>query len=111
MFGKFKFLLIFIFIFHLSNTLSPSNLKGGLVYSEDYEQGPIYLNPQSYTVTRDIDTSSLERFVQFTTSFADLYESQCSTTEKRFEKVSEELKNEQDKANKYQEKRTYFIVF
>ena len=110
MFGKFKFLLIFIFIFHLSNTLSPSNLKGGLVYSEEYEQGPIYLNPQSYTVTRDIDTSSLERFVQFTTSFADLYESQCSTTEKRFEKVSEELKNEQDKANKFQEKRTYFVV-
>ena len=107
--GKNLTLILAIF-FHLSNCLSPSSLKGGLVYSEEYEQGPIYLNPQTYTITRILDTSILTKFIQFTTAFTNLFENQCSKTDISYEQVLKEIS-----ANKYtvdynKKHKTYFYV-
>jgi hypothetical protein len=62
--GKF-FSLILILTFRFVFPESPSTLIGGLVYYEENSKGPIYLNPQFYTITREVDTSPLEGFIQY----------------------------------------------
>jgi hypothetical protein len=54
--GKF-FLLILTLTFRFVFPKSPSTLIGGLVYYKENSKGPIYLNSQFYTITREVDSS------------------------------------------------------
>jgi hypothetical protein len=76
--------LIFILFSKSVNSASPSTLIGGLVYYEEHSNGPIYLNTQFYTVTREVDTLPLEGFIQYARVLSKLYETQCQKTDSSF---------------------------
>jgi hypothetical protein len=72
------FLLIYVNLLHHSNTvISPSVLKGGLVYSEESSLGPVYLNRDHVNFIRAIDTSALEKSAQAIRDFTTLYHTFC----------------------------------
>ena len=78
------FIISFIICNHLSPTssssnLSPSVLKGGLVYSEESSLGPVYLNRDYVSFVRTIDTFALEQSAQATRDFTTLYHTLCHT--------------------------------
>ncbi len=111
-FGKFLHFLSITLILKLMfvNSTSPSNLKGGLVYSEVSERGPIYLNPQTYTVTRDVDTSSLTSFCKFITRLKNLYDTQCSKVLAQYNEIKPVVTNEQLALVNFQPRKFYFSM-
>ena len=72
---------IFLFFIVLSSSytsnLSPSVLRGGLVYSEESSLGPVYLNRDYVSFIRAVDTSILEQAAQTTRDFTTLYHTLC----------------------------------
>lgn len=68
-----------LFSSSLSSTLSPSVLRGGLVYSEESSLGPVYLNRDYVSFVRTVDTSVLEQSAQATRDFTTLYHTLCRT--------------------------------
>ena len=72
---------IFLFFIVLSSSytsnLSPSVLRGGLVYSEESSLGPVYLNRDYVSFIRAVDTSILEHAAQTTRDFTTLYHTLC----------------------------------
>ena len=72
---------IFLFFIVLSSSytsnLSPSVLRGGLVYSEESSLGPVYLNRDYVSFIRAVDTSILERAAQTTRDYTTLYHTLC----------------------------------
>jgi hypothetical protein len=81
--GNILFLILILFSKSV-NSASPSTLIGGLVYYKEHSNGPIYLSPQFYTVTREVDTSPLEGFIQYARGLSKLYETQCQKTDSSF---------------------------
>ena len=79
-YGKPQF-HIFLFFIVLSSSytsnLSPSVLRGGLVYSEESSLGPVYLNRDYVSFIRAVDTSILEHAAQTTRDFTTLYHTLC----------------------------------
>ncbi len=84
--GKVKptilfFTLCFFFFIHCCSTqVNPSIQKGGIIYNEEYVQGPTYVNQQHYTLHRKADTSTLVQAVKFTRTLATQYETLCRET-------------------------------
>jgi hypothetical protein len=81
--GKTKllfFLFLFFFIRCCSTQVNPSIQKGGIIYNEEYVQGPTYVNQQLYTLHRKADTSTLVQAVKFTQTLATQYETLCRET-------------------------------
>ena len=78
---KFKpllFILIYINLLQIRDTvLSPSVLKGGLVYSEESSLGPVYLNRDHVNFIRTIDTSALQQSAQAIRDYTTLYHTFC----------------------------------
>lgn len=109
--GKFSFTILFLLFNFVIPAISssPSTLKGGLVYSEVVEQGPIYLNPQRYTVMRDVDTSPLENFSRFTNSIKELYQRQCTTTEKNYQEMKKQVETEKEAIKNFKPEKNYFF--
>ena len=101
--------LILIHLVSSSSSSSPSSLRGGLVYSEEFEQGPIYTNPQTYTVLRTVDTSLMHNLITFTSGFASMYEGQCSKTAENHAKLAKEVKQQQAAIDTFKPERTYFV--
>jgi hypothetical protein len=89
--GKLIFLILILFSKSVISS-SPSTLIGGLVYYEEHSNGPIYLNPHFYTVTREVDTSPLEGFIQYAHGLCRLYETQCQKTDSSFSNKEIEYK-------------------
>ena len=109
--GKlFYFILLSnIFPSQFVSSKSPSSLKGGLVYSDEFEQGPIYLNPQTYTVVRNVDTSVMQNFISFTNGFAKMYEGQCSKTETSLNQISNELTKTQTEIDGFKPEKVFYV--
>ena len=74
--------LFLILILFSKSVLSSS--PSTLIYYEEHSNGPIYLNPQFYTVTREVDTSPLEGFIQYARGLSKLYETQCQKTDSSY---------------------------
>ena len=104
------FILIFILSCHSTLSLSPSKLRGGLVYSEEHGQGPIYLNPQTYTLTRNVDTSTLVSYMSFIDSFVKLYEGQCDTTTKKNEETKTAIKKNEDIISNFIPRKEIYVI-
>jgi hypothetical protein len=77
LFSSFCF---FFFINCCSTQVNPSIQKGGIIYNEEYVQGPTYVNQQLYTLHRKADTSTLVQAVKFTQTLATQYETLCRET-------------------------------
>jgi hypothetical protein len=75
-------LLILIFLHFITrvqqSVLSPSILRGGLVYSEEARLGPIYINQDHMSFVRVAETSILEKSAQTTRDLTTLYHVFCS---------------------------------
>ena len=100
-----KTLLHFIICYCLSpssnsSTLSPSVLKGGLVYSEESSLGPVYLNRDYVTFVRTVNTSALEQSAQTTRDFTTLYHTLCHTISKHLTPFDKQNQNDPDNQTK-----------
>ena len=72
--------LIFLSCWYQSSTAerSPSVLRGGLVYSEESHEGPVYLNQNFYSFARTTDTQILLKTAQLSSDLTNLYVTKCS---------------------------------
>ena len=78
--GKPQFHISLFFIVLSSSytsNLSPSVLRGGLVYSEESGLGPVYLNRNYVSFIWAINTFILEQAAQTTCKFTTLYHTLC----------------------------------
>ena len=97
--GKPQFYTFIIFIALSSSytsNLSPSVLRGGLVYSEESSLGPVYLNRDYVSFIRVVDTSILEKSAQTTRDFTTLYHTLCRSINNHvtpFDKTSKQKAN------------------
>jgi len=73
----FLSLILSDIITNLVASQSPSVLKGGLVYSEEYSLGPINLNQDHVNFIRTIDTSALQKSAQAIKDLTTLYYTFC----------------------------------
>jgi len=96
--------LLIILIYVCQNchsTRSPSVLKGGLVYSEESHQGPVYLNQNYFTFARKTNTTTLALAAKLCRDLTYLYESKCkdiSASTQRFNaKVTETINENKNK--------------
>jgi hypothetical protein len=83
--GKITIILLLykILICVQVSALSPSILRGGLVYSEEAGQGPIYLNQDYMSFVRTANTSVLLKSAQITRDFTTLYYTFCGEVDDR----------------------------
>ena len=82
---------------------SPSVLRGGLVYSEESHEGPVYLDQNFYTFIRKTDTSVLQKTAQLCRDLTYLYNEKCSeisASAGRFHQKLNQSIVEQDKLKK-----------
>ncbi len=80
--GKKFLLTLSIILFYVckccNSTRSPSMLKGGLVYSEESHQGPVYLNQNYYTFARKTNTTTLATAARLCRDLTSLYKLWCA---------------------------------
>ena len=73
-----KLLLILgLLIFPQTVSISPSTLRGGLVYQEKTTQGPVYVNVETITLIRKADTTDLLNSARTSRSMINTYQNFC----------------------------------
>jgi hypothetical protein len=73
-----KLLLILgLLTFPQSVSISPSTLRGGLVYQEKTTQGPVYVNVETVTLIRKADTTDLLNSARTSRSMINTYQNFC----------------------------------
>ena len=73
-----KLLLILgLLIFPQAVSISPSTLRGGLVYQEKTTQGPVYVNVETITLIRKADTTDLLNSARTSRSMINTYQNFC----------------------------------
>jgi hypothetical protein len=73
-----KLLLILgLLIFPQTVSISPSTLRGGLVYQEKTTQGPVYVNVETVTLIRKADTTDLLNSARTSRSMINTYQNFC----------------------------------
>ena len=112
--GKTFQILLFILIYpnlllYCDSVLSPSVLKGGLVYSEESSLGPVYLNRDHVNFIRTIDTSALQQSAQAIRDYTTLYHTFCRQIGKHSTPFDKELSI--DTTTKPPTNKTFDIVF
>ena len=114
--GKIIFAALLLFILIYSKLpltqgaiISPSVLKGGLVYSEESSLGPVYLNRDHINFVRTIDTSALTQSAQAIRDFTTLYHTFCQKVGKHITPFDVKLSNKQDEDE--DPEKTHEIVF
>ena len=104
------FILIYINLLHYCDSvLSPSVLKGGLVYSEESSLGPVYLNRDHVNFIRTIDTSALQKSAQAIRDYTTLYHTFCRKIGKYSTPFDKQLSI--DTTTKPPTNRTFDLIF
>ena len=72
---------------------NPIVIRGGLVFSEENPEGPIYVNQAHYLTTRTISLKHFSQAMQCTYDVLYTYDSHCKQTNKLFQTQSKDQKN------------------
>ena len=96
---KRLFILVMCVISYPAFALSPSTLRGGLVYQEKTTQGPVYVNVETVTLFRKADPSVLAESAQLSRTLGNRYQAVCRQVANRvtlFDKEKQKAKTSQN---------------